>query len=183
MADRRDADYMGRAINVADASRLIAPPNPWVGAAIASGTAVFTGATSQYGGPHAEINALAEAGEDLQQPYIRKAVTWLQGMQRADGSWGEDNGNYWQPPRGRPDVSTAFQTAWAMLGLMAAGEVNTPALRRGAEYLAARQAEDGFWHDPDHTAPGFPRVYYLKYHGYNRYFPLWALAQHRLSLD
>ena len=60
MADRRDADYMGRAINVADASRLIAPPNPWVGAAIASGTAVFTGATSQYGGPHAEINALAE---------------------------------------------------------------------------------------------------------------------------
>ena len=64
MADRRDADYMGRAINVADASRLIAPPNPWVGAAIASGTAVFTGATSQYGGPHAEINALAEAGED-----------------------------------------------------------------------------------------------------------------------
>ena len=64
MADRRDADYMGRAIYVADASRLIAPPNPWVGAAIASGTAVFTGATSQYGGPHAEINALAEAGED-----------------------------------------------------------------------------------------------------------------------
>ncbi|MGK0227220.1 MAG: diaminohydroxyphosphoribosylaminopyrimidine deaminase [Thermoproteota archaeon] len=64
MADRRDADYMGRAINAADASRLITPPNPWVGAAIASGTAVFTGATSQYGGPHAEVNALAEAGDD-----------------------------------------------------------------------------------------------------------------------
>ena len=69
-----------------------------------------------------------------------------------------------------------------MLALMAAGEVNTPALRRGAEHLAARQAEDGFWHDPDHTAPGFPRVYYLKYHGYNRYFPLWALSQHRNTL-
>lgn len=64
MADRRDADYMGRAINAADASRLIAPPNPWVGAAIASGTAVFTGATAHYGGPHAEINAIAEAGDD-----------------------------------------------------------------------------------------------------------------------
>jgi len=64
MADRRDADYMGRAINAADASRLITPPNPWVGAAIVSGTAVFTGATSQYGGPHAEINALAEASDD-----------------------------------------------------------------------------------------------------------------------
>ena len=66
MADRRDADYMGRAISAADASRLIAPPNPWVGAAIASGTAVFTGATSQFGGNHAEINALAEAGDDAQ---------------------------------------------------------------------------------------------------------------------
>ena len=64
MADRRDADYMGRAINAAEDARLVAPPNPWVGAAIASGTAVFTGATSQYGGPHAEVNALAEAGDD-----------------------------------------------------------------------------------------------------------------------
>lgn len=64
MADRRDADYMGRAINAAEASRLIAPPNPWVGAAIASGTTVYTGATSHYGGPHAEINALLEAGDD-----------------------------------------------------------------------------------------------------------------------
>lgn len=64
MADRRDADYMGRAINAAEASRLIAPPNPWVGAAIASDTNVYTGATSHYGGPHAEINALREAGDD-----------------------------------------------------------------------------------------------------------------------
>jgi len=64
MADRRDADYMGRAISAAEASRLIAPPNPWVGAAIASATTVYTGATSHYGGPHAEINALEEAGDD-----------------------------------------------------------------------------------------------------------------------
>jgi diaminohydroxyphosphoribosylaminopyrimidine deaminase/5-amino-6-(5-phosphoribosylamino)uracil reductase len=64
MADRRDADYMGRAISAADSSRLIAPPNPWVGAAIASGTAMFTGATSRYGGPHAEVNALTAAGDD-----------------------------------------------------------------------------------------------------------------------
>ncbi len=64
MADRRDADYMGRAINAADASRLITPPNPWVGAAVASTTAVYTGATSHYGGPHAEINALNDAGDD-----------------------------------------------------------------------------------------------------------------------
>ncbi len=77
MADRRDADYMGRAINAADSSRLIAPPNPWVGAAIASGTAMFTGATSRYGGPHAEVNALTEAGsaadiaDSAQPPALR----------------------------------------------------------------------------------------------------------------
>lgn len=64
MADRSDADYMGRAINAADASRLIAPPNPWVGAAIVAGSSVFTGATSQYGGAHAEVNALAQAGDE-----------------------------------------------------------------------------------------------------------------------
>lgn len=138
--------------------------------------------TNYVYGTWSVLSGLAAADEDMQQPYIRKAVTWLKGMQRADGSWGEDNGSYWQPQRGRPDASTAFHTAWAMLGLMAAGEADTAELRRGAEYLVARQAEDGFWHDPDHTAPGFPRVYYLKYHGYNRYFPLWALAQHRLLL-
>lgn len=125
------------------------------------------------------LTALEALGEDPSQPWIRRAVAWLHGMQRLDGGWGEDNGNYWSPPRGRSDLSTSFQTAWAMLGLMAAGERGTSALARGAAWLMARQGEDGVWHDPEHTAPGFPRVFYLKYHGYTRYFPLWALAQYR----
>ena len=75
--------------------------------------------------------------------------------------------------------STASQTAWALLGLMAAGEADHPAVARGVAYLAATQGEDGFWNEPFHTATGFPRVFYLRYHGYSKFFPLWALARYR----
>jgi squalene-hopene/tetraprenyl-beta-curcumene cyclase len=66
-----------------------------------------------------------------------------------------------------------------MLGLMAAGEVDSPHVRRGTEYLLQSQRDDGLWQDEVYTAPGFPRVFYLKYHGYDKYFPLWALARYR----
>lgn len=135
--------------------------------------------TNYIYGTWSVLMGLDALGEDMSQDWIQRSVAYLKGMQRSDGSWGEDNGSYWNPPRGRADIATSFQTAWAMLGLMAAGERNTPALARGAAWLIDQQAEDGAWHDPEHTAPGFPRVFYLKYHGYTRYFPLWALARYR----
>ncbi|AWN16346.1 Squalene--hopene cyclase [Salinisphaera sp. LB1] len=135
--------------------------------------------TNYIYGTWSVLMALEALGEDMSQDWIQRAVAYLKGMQRTDGSWGEDNGTYWDPPRGRSDVSTSFQTAWAMLGLMAAGERGSAALARGAAWLIDRQGADGAWHDPEHTAPGFPRVFYLKYHGYTRYFPLWALARYR----
>ena len=75
--------------------------------------------------------------------------------------------------------STASQTAWALLGLMAAGEVEHPAVKRGIDYLSRMQGNDGFWDEPRYTATGFPRVFYLRYHGYSKFFPLWALARYR----
>ncbi len=135
--------------------------------------------TNYIYGTWSVLEAVNALGEDPDQPWIRRAVTWLKGMQRTDGSWGEDQGSYWQPPIGRSDVATSFQTAWAMLGLLAAGEYPSPALDSAAAWLIDQQGTDGAWHDPDHTAPGFPRVFYLKYHGYTRYFPLWALARYR----
>ena len=75
--------------------------------------------------------------------------------------------------------STASQTAWATIALMAAGEVDHPAVARGIAYLRATQMPDGFWPEEFFTGTGFPRVFYLRYHGYPKFFPLWALARYR----
>jgi squalene-hopene/tetraprenyl-beta-curcumene cyclase len=116
----------------------------------------------------------------MQAPYIRRAVTWLKGQQREDGGWGESCETYWPERRARPfATSLPSQTAWAMLGLMAAGEVDSEAVRRGVDYLLAAPREGGLWHEHYWNAVGFPRVFYLKYHGYSAYFPLWALARYR----
>jgi squalene-hopene/tetraprenyl-beta-curcumene cyclase len=76
-------------------------------------------------------------------------------------------------------ASTPYHTAWALLGLLASGESDCDAVQRGVEHLLAVQRRDGLWSDPSYTAPGFPRVFYLKYHGYCGYFPFWALAAYR----
>ena len=117
---------------------------------------------------------------DPADPAIRRGAEWLRARQRDDGGWGEDNSTYFEPAMaGTGPRSTTFQTAWALLGLIEAGEGGGEAVRRGVRYLLDCQEPDGMWHDVEFTAPGFPRVFYLKYHGYTRYFPLWALARYR----
>jgi squalene-hopene/tetraprenyl-beta-curcumene cyclase len=124
--------------------------------------------------------ALNAAGVDHAAPEFGKAVAWLVDIQNADGGWGEDGASYKLDYRGyEPAPSTASQTAWALLGLMAAGEIDHPAVKRGIEYLSRVQGNDGFWDEPRYTATGFPRVFYLRYHGYSKFFPLWALARYR----
>ncbi|HYK82130.1 MAG TPA: squalene--hopene cyclase [Gemmatimonadales bacterium] len=120
------------------------------------------------------------AGVPRVAPVVRRAAAWLKQVQRTDGGWGEENDSYHDPRRrGQARSSTAFQTAWALLGLLAAGEGTSPEVRRGIDYLLRTQAPEGGWRDSVFTAPGFPRVFYLKYHGYDTYFPLWALARYR----
>ncbi len=124
--------------------------------------------------------ALNAAGVDHGTPEIRKAVSWLVRIQNPDGGWGEDGTSYKLEYRGHePAPSTASQTAWALLGLMAAGEVDHPVVARGIGYLSRTQGPDGFWDEPRYTATGFPRVFYLRYHGYSKFFPLWTLARYR----
>ena len=136
--------------------------------------------TNYIYGTWSALAAFEIAGIPPYDPAVQRAVGWLKRMQRADGGWGEDNDTYLHPETaGQGHESTSFQTAWALLALMAAGEGRSEAVRRGAEYLQATQRADGLWHDDAFTAPGFPRVFYLKYHGYSKYFPLWALARYR----
>ena len=136
--------------------------------------------TNYIYGTWSVLCALEMAGESSKQPYIRHAVDWLLSVQRPDGGWGEDNHSYSDPSlAGQGKRSTSFQTAWAVLGLMAAGEVRAPAVSKGIEHIQRTQLQDGLWFDKEFTAPGFPRVFYLKYHGYSDYFPLWALARYR----
>jgi squalene-hopene/tetraprenyl-beta-curcumene cyclase len=124
--------------------------------------------------------ALNAAGVDHAAPEFRKAVDWLVNIQNTDGGWGEDGASYKLDYRGyERAASTASQTAWALLGLLAAGEVEHPAVKRGIDYLSRMQGSDGFWDEPRYTATGFPRVFYLRYHGYSKFFPLWALARYR----
>jgi squalene-hopene/tetraprenyl-beta-curcumene cyclase len=136
--------------------------------------------TNYIYGTWSVLTALVRAGVSSEDPAIVRAVAWLTARQNADGGWGESNDSYAQKATERaPMASTSFQTAWALLGLMAAGQVRSEAVRRGVDYLIAAQQVHGLWRDAKFTAPGFPRVFYLKYHGYSAYFPLWALATYR----
>lgn len=124
--------------------------------------------------------ALNIAGVDHDAIEMRKAAAWLISIQNADGGWGEDGSSYKLDYRGHePAPSTPSQTAWALLGLMATGHVHHPAVERGIDYLARTQGRDGLWEEERYTATGFPRVFYLRYHGYRKYFPLWAMARYR----
>jgi squalene-hopene/tetraprenyl-beta-curcumene cyclase len=111
---------------------------------------------------------------------VQKAAAWLKSVQNPDGGWGEGGESYALNYAGHEQApSTPSQTAWALLGLMAAGIVHDPVVESGIGYLIQTQGEDGLWKEEHFTATGFPRVFYLRYHGYSKYFPLWAMARYR----
>ena len=135
--------------------------------------------TNYIYGTWSVLCALNAAGLPHNDPAITRAVDWLISVQRDDGGWGEDEESYDEAPHGRYKESTPSQTAWALLGLMAAGATDHPATARGIAYLTETQQADGQWTELPYTAVGFPRVFYLRYHGYKLYFPLLALARYR----
>jgi squalene-hopene/tetraprenyl-beta-curcumene cyclase len=125
------------------------------------------------------LRGLRAIGEDLSQGYVQKAVGWLESRQNGDGGWGETLASYTDPALAGVGASIPSQTAWALLGLFAAGRVSGAAVERGIRYLLETQEPDGSWVDPLWNGTGFPRVFMLKYHFYAKYFPLWALGVYR----
>jgi squalene-hopene/tetraprenyl-beta-curcumene cyclase len=112
-------------------------------------------------------------------PAMQRGAKWLMVMQQASGAWGESADSYEDPDLRGQGPATASQTAWALLGLMAAGHADHAAVARGVQWLTRTQRADGAWDEPYFTGTGFPRVFYLRYHYYPIYFPLLALGQYR----
>jgi squalene-hopene/tetraprenyl-beta-curcumene cyclase len=149
--------------------RIQHPEGPWYGR---------WGVNYIYG-TWSVLRGLAAIGEDPAAPWVQRAAAWLEARQNADGGWGETLASYDDPELMGQGESLPTQTAWAMLALLAAGRADSPAVERGARYLLATQDADGSWDDPLWNGTGFPRVFYLKYHLYAKYFPLWALGVYR----
>jgi squalene-hopene/tetraprenyl-beta-curcumene cyclase len=122
---------------------------------------------------------LAAIGENMSLPYVQRGVNWLKKKQNLDGGWGESCKSYHDISLAGTGESTASQTAWALLGLMAAGEVHSPNVIRGVAYLLGKQNDDGSWDEDQFTGTGFPKYFMIKYHIYRNCFPLAALGTYR----
>jgi squalene-hopene/tetraprenyl-beta-curcumene cyclase len=129
-------------------------------------------------GTGAVVPALIAAGVRPSKPAIRRAVAWLQAHQNPDGGWGEDLRSYNDPALAGQGTSTASQTAWALLALLAAGEHQSKAAERGVRWLVQTQRPNGSWDEPQYTGTGFPGDFYINYHLYRLAFPLSALGRY-----
>lgn len=125
------------------------------------------------------LSGLRGIGADMAAPWVQKSVAWLEGVQNPDGGWGESCHSYADVETAGQGESVASQTAWALMALLQAGESDSLSVVRGVNWLIRHQREDGVWDEPVHTGTGFPRVFYLRYHGYFKYFPIWALGMYR----
>ena len=183
LLDPSTADLAGRCLEM-----LATLGYDWTHPAVASALAFLKQDQEQDGswygrwgvnyiyGTWSVLSGLRAIGEDVSSPYIRRAVSWVESKQNPDGGWGESCLSYGDVSHcGRGD-STPSQTAWALLSLMAGGVTDSFSLARGIHYLIRNQRKDGSWEEVRHTGTGFPRVFYLRYHWYCQYFPLWALA-------
>ena len=125
------------------------------------------------------LRGLEAVGVDYHEPYVQQAAEWLRMVQNPDGGWGESCGSYDDPNTKGVGASTPSQTAWAVMGLLAANDTRSESVARGVAYLLKTQRKDGSWDEPYYTGTGFPRVFYLMYHLYRDYFPLIALTAYR----
>jgi squalene-hopene/tetraprenyl-beta-curcumene cyclase len=122
------------------------------------------------------LRGLEHCGVDQNEPMVQQAAEWLRMVQNPDGGWGESCDSYDDPNAKGIGPSTPSQTAWAVLGLLAAGDTRSESVQKGIVYLLRMQKADGTWDEEHFTGTGFPRVFYLAYHMYRNYFPLIALA-------
>jgi squalene-hopene/tetraprenyl-beta-curcumene cyclase len=122
------------------------------------------------------LRGLRAIGHDMTQDWILRGRDWLESCQNDDGGWGETCATYENPAMKGIGVSTASQTAWAIMGICACGDLDRTSIQRGLRFLLSSQKSNGSWDEPEITGTGFPGVFYLKYDMYRQNFPLLALA-------
>ncbi|GIW71650.1 MAG: squalene-hopene cyclase [Planctomycetota bacterium] len=189
MLDPSEADVSGRCVEVL--CRLGYPADhPALARAIRYLRAEQQPDGSWYGrwgvnhiyGTWSVLSGLGAARLEPGHPALARGAAWLRAVQQPDGGWGESCRSYEGGPRG-VGPPTASQTAWAVMGLIAAGQAGTEACRRGVQWLLERQRPDGGWEEDEYTGTGFPGIFYLRYHYYPYYFPTLALARYRAALE
>ena len=129
------------------------------------------------------LRGLEAIGIDHHEPYVQQAAEWIRMVQNPDGGWGETCGSYDDPNQKGIGPSTPSQTAWAIMGLLAANDTRSESVARGVAYLLKTQKKDGSWDEPWYTGTGFPRVFYLMYHMYRQYFPMIALTTYKKVME
>jgi squalene-hopene/tetraprenyl-beta-curcumene cyclase len=187
MIDPSTADITGRVLECLSYFPGYGPRHPVVARALAFLRRDQTRDGTWYGrwgvnyiyGTWQVLRGLACVGENMALAYVRRAVEWLLAHQNRDGGWGESIASYVDPTQAGRGVSTPSQTAWAIMGLVAAGEERSTSVRNGIRHLLDRQDSDGTWDEVAWTGTGFPKVFYLGYHLYRHTFPLMALGQYR----
>jgi squalene-hopene/tetraprenyl-beta-curcumene cyclase len=133
------------------------------------------------------LRGMEAIGVDHHEPQVQQGAEWLRMVQNPDGGWGETCGSYDDPSTRGVGPSTPSQTAWAIMGLLAANDTRSDSVARGIAYLLQTQRKDGAlsgsWDEPLYTGTGFPRVFYLMYHLYRDYFPLIALTTYKKVME
>ena len=126
------------------------------------------------------LHALKSAGENMDSNYIKKAISWIKSKQNKDGGWGEDCATYWKEKKNMPSIkSMPSQTSWAILSLLTLEKNNEPSIERGVEFLKKNFNKKNLWKDEHFNAVGFPKVFYITYHGYAKYFTNLALSRYQ----
>ena len=166
----RDRPFMQRAERFLDDAQE--PDGSWYGR---------WGVNHLYGTWQALLG-LSAIGVRREDARVRRAVRWLKGVQQPGGGFGESPATYDRPETKGTGAPTASQTAWALMGLVAAGDARTPPARRAAAWLRDTQTADGTWNELQFTGTGFPSVFYLRYHLYPHYFPLMALSRYERAV-
>ena len=175
----RCLSFLAQIDNKSDKEKIIKATNYIVSEQEKDGSWFGRWGTNYIYGTWSALSALNLVKFKEKRNVIDSAINYLKKKQREDGGWGEDGSTYEKKFKDKVKESTPSQTSWAILGLLSVGEIKSSEVERGIKYLVKNFSENSSWEEKPYTAVGFPKVFYLKYHGYSKYFPILAISKYQ----